>query len=151
MIEYFFCEKKYIFVHYNMNTKDNILKALSSYSPVIVEENINTLRRELEEQTAINQTLKDSDYDEKSALVSVFIEENESLVSEQLDRMRDIVNNLQSVIADNHELEQNEDVYTEVVGSEESVNLANKISELKTLKNTALTFLESAGVNLTLK
>ena len=134
-----------------METKDNILKAMTSYNQVVVEENINTLRRELEEQTAINQTLKDSDYDEKSALVSVFIEENESLVSEQLDRMRDIVNNLQTVLADNQELEQNEDVYTEIVGSEQCMNLANKISELKTLKNTAMTFLESAGVNLTLK
>lgn len=134
-----------------METKDNILKSMSSYNHVTVEENLNTLRRELEEQTAINQTLKDGDFDEKSELVTVFVEENESLVGEQLERMRELVQSLQTVLVENQELEQNEDVYTEVVHSDKSIDLSNKISELKTLKNTALTFLESAGVHLTLK
>ena len=124
---------------------------MSSYNPVTVEENLNTLRRELEEQNSINQTLKDEDFDQKSEMVTAFIEEHDTLVNEQLEKMRELVNSLQAVLTENQDLERNEDVYTEVVHSEKSIDIANKISELKTLKNTALTFLESAGVSLTLK
>lgn len=133
-----------------MESKNNILKSMSSYNSTNMEAAILTLKKELEQQKNINETLKDKDLKKKAKEVTDFIARNEGEIDEQIQRLTEIVNDLKKVVNENTKLEKNKEIYSETVKSDKAVLIAQKINTLKEIKKNALIFLENAGIDLQL-
>tara|TARA_B100001057_G_C22862589_1_gene955172 strand:+ start:3704 stop:4114 length:411 start_codon:yes stop_codon:yes gene_type:complete len=130
-----------------MESKNNILKSMSSYNSTNMEAAILTLKKELEQQKNINETLKDKDLKKKAKEVTDFIARNEGEIDDQIQRLTEIVNDLKRVVNENTKLEKNKEIYSETVKSDKAVLIAQKINNLKEIKKKALIFLENAGID----
>lgn len=130
-----------------MESKNNILKSMSSYNSTNMEAAILTLKKELEQQKNINETLKDKDLKKKAKEVTDFIARNEGEIDDQIQRLTEIVNELKRVVNENTKLEKNKEIYSETVKSDKAVLIAQKINNLKEIKKKALIFLENAGID----
>ncbi len=130
-----------------MESKSNILKSMSSYNSTNMEAAILTLKKELEQQKNINETLKDKDLKKKAKEVTDFIARNEGEIDDQIQRLTEIVNDLKRVVNENTKLEKNKEIYSETVKSDKAVLIAQKINNLKEIKKKALIFLENAGID----
>ena len=56
-----------------MESKNNILKSMSSYNSTNMEAAILTLKKELEQQKNINETLKDKDLKKKQKKLQILL------------------------------------------------------------------------------
>lgn len=129
-----------------MTTENSILKTIPTYDSNRIEETILSFKRELKEQKEVNKALKDENYEQKSVDITNFIQRNGGQIDDQLNRLATVVDDLKKIVNENLKLEDNEELYTDVVKSDEAIAIANKLQQLKILKKTALTFLENAGI-----
>lgn len=125
---------------------NNILKGMVSYDSNKIEETILNLNQELKEQQQINTVLKDKDFEKKSKKVLDFIERNDGEITDQIYRLAEVVSSLKKVVKENSELDEVKEDYEELVNSDKSVEVANKLQELKKIKKSAMLFLEKSGI-----
>ena len=125
---------------------NNILKGMVSYDSDKIEETILNLNQELKEQQQINTVLKDKDFEKKSKKVLDFIERNDGEITDQIYRLAEVVSNLKKVVKENSELDEVKEDYEDLVNSDKSVEVANKLQELKKIKKSAMLFLEKSGI-----
>jgi len=125
---------------------NNILKGMVSYDSDKIEETILNLNQELKEQQQINTVLKDKDFEKKSKKVLDFIERNDGEITDQIYRLAEVVKNLKKIVNENSNLEEVKENYDELVNSDKSVEVANKLQELKKIKKSAMLFLEKSGI-----
>lgn len=129
-----------------MDQKPNILSVLPTYSRTSIEGTIIELKRELKEQRQVNQMLKENDYEDKAQDIKNFVERNERDLDDQLFRLNEVVMEIKAIVSENNALEVNEAKYENVVKSENSQRVAEKLLKLKALKKEALIFLEESGI-----
>ena len=130
-----------------LDDENNILKMMSTYNSTNVESVILTLKKELEQQIKINNTLTDKNFEEKSQEITDFIARNEGQIDDQIGRLSDIVNSLREMVINNNKLEENAELYTETVKSDKAVLVSKKITQLKNLKKEIFLFLENSGID----
>ena len=75
-----------------------------------------------------------------------FIARNDGEITNQIQRLASIVTNLKAVVKENGELEKDKEEYNEIMNSDMSFDIVDKLNELK--KSTLL-FLENSGITLT--
>ena len=126
----------------------NIVKSVPTYNKNKVETTIRELKRELTEQKGINAILKSEQHEEKGKQIHDFIQRNEGEITDQISRLTVIIEDLKSVIKENAELSNTEEKYDELIKSDHSIRVANKIATLKELKKDAIDFLEDAGITV---
>ena len=130
-----------------LDDENNILKMMSTYNSTNAESVILTLKKELEQQIKINNTLTDKNFEEKSQEITDFIARNEGQIDDQIGRLSDIVNSLREMVINNNKLEENAELYTETVKSDKAVLVSKKITQLKNLKKEIFLFLENSGID----
>lgn len=130
-----------------LDDENNILKMMSTYNSTNAESVILTLKKELEQQRKINNTLTDKNFEEKSQEITDFIARNEGQIDDQIGRLSDIVNSLREMVINNNKLEENAELYTETVKSDKAVLVSKKITQLKNLKRDIFLFLENSGID----
>lgn len=130
-----------------LDDENNILKMMSTYNSTDAESVILTLKKELEQQRKINNTLTDKNFEEKSQEITDFIARNEGQIDDQISRLSDIVNNLKEMVINNNKLEENAELYSETVKSDKAVLVSKKITQLKNLKKEIFLFLENSGID----
>tara|TARA_B100000424_G_scaffold265480_1_gene255171 strand:+ start:579 stop:983 length:405 start_codon:yes stop_codon:yes gene_type:complete len=131
-----------------MNTEipTNIIDQISSYNSNDLENYIYNLNNQLKEQLTINKLLKSEDYKKNISDITNFIERNESEIDDQSNRLNEIIKELKDVINSNKNLEKLEDKYDDLLNSEDANRVANKLRDIKKMKEDIKFFLIDSGL-----
>tara|TARA_Y100000768_G_scaffold381229_1_gene359580 strand:+ start:679 stop:1083 length:405 start_codon:yes stop_codon:yes gene_type:complete len=131
-----------------MNTEipTNIIDQISSYNSNDLENYIYNLNNQLKEQLTINKLLKSEDYKKNINEINNFIERNESEIDDQSNRLNEIIKELKDVINSNKNLEKLEDKYDDLLNSEDANRVANKLRDIKKMKEDIKFFLIDSGL-----
>jgi len=131
-----------------MNTEipTNIIDQISSYNSNNLENYIYNLNNQLKEQLTINKLLKSEDYKKNISDITNFIERNESEIDDQSNRLNEIIKELKDVINSNKNLEKLEDKYDELLNSDKANRVANKLRDIKRMKQDIKFFLIDSGL-----
>ena len=119
--------------HYNMKNNDDLIEELTE---------------EVNEQEDYNLILKDKNIEENNTVLKKFIENNEDKINQQYTMIKDLSKKLKNLIIENNSLEENEKEYTDLLMSEKSIDIANKINELKDIKKDLKIFLKKNKIIL---
>lgn len=130
----------------NTNPSTNIIDQIASYNSTNLENLIYNLSRELKEQKDINQLLKTDDDEGNIKKIKDFIAINEGQINDQSDRLDKVILDLKNTINENKRLEQIEDKYEEVLKSEEANRVAEKLRDIKKMKENINIFLADRGI-----
>jgi hypothetical protein len=130
-----------------MNQNDtNILDQIASYNSNTLESYIYSLKRELKEQKELNNLLKNEDYEGNIKKIKDFISINDSQIDDQMKRLITIITEIKGVVNENKILEKTEDRYDELLNSPEANSVANKLREIKKMKESINHFLLEEGI-----
>ena len=129
------------------NTKPaEILAQLPSYSNTGVNDFIRDLESEVDDQKRINTMLKDEGYKQHIGSIKKFIKNNKEGITEQLDRLLVTCEYLKGVISENDKLVESKKEFTDLIQSDECLDLANKLRQIKSIKQTMRGFLKEKGL-----
>lgn len=129
-------------------TNSNILQQLASYNSEGVDEYLSNLNNVFGEQTKLNEVLKNKNHDENIASVQNFISRNKNQIEFQLDEIKKITEKINAVCLENDNLENEKEEYAQLINSEECIDIANKLSEIKKIKENMKAFLLKKGIHL---
>ena len=124
----------------------NILDQITSYNSNSLESYIYGLKRELKEQKELNNLLKNEDHEGNIKKVNDFIAINNSQIDDQIQRLTGVISELKFVVEENKGLEKTENRYDELLNSSEANNVANKLREIKKMKENINHFLLEEGI-----
>lgn len=129
-------------------TKSNILEQLASYNSEGLDDYLSNLNNVLVEQTKLNEVLKNKNHDENITYVHNFISRNQNQIAYQLDEIKKITEKISAVCLENDSLENEKEEYSQLINSEECIDIANKLSEIKKNKENMKAFLLKKGIHL---
>jgi hypothetical protein len=130
------------------NTKSNILEQLASYNSNNLDNYLFDLKNVLSEQTNLNEILKNKNHDENIDYVKNFISINKSQIEYQLDEIKSITGRINDVCLENKNLENEKQEYITLINSDDCIDIANKLSEIKKTKENVKAFLLKKGIHL---
>jgi hypothetical protein len=135
----------------SINTvKPNILEQLASYNSDNLDDYLSTLNNVLLEQTKLNNILKQKNHDENISYVEDFISINKNQIEYQLDEVKKITDKIRAVCLENETVENEKEEYKQLINSQECIDIANKLSEIKKSKANMKDFLSLKGIHLSL-
>lgn len=129
-----------------MNKEQNILKTIPTYNSADVEQTIQFLKKQYEQQQSVQALLQEDDFDGKAQVVKDFVERNDIEISDQLERLTNVVENIKTIVKENEALESDQNEYNELMTDEKTVDVTKNLKKLTELKSEAMTFLERAGI-----
>jgi len=129
-----------------MNKEQNILKTIPAYNSADVEQTIQFLKKQYEQQQSVQTLLQENDFDGKAQVVKDFVERNDAEISDQLERLTNVVENIKTIVKENEALESDQNEYNELMTDEKTVDVTKNLKKLTELKSEAMTFLERAGI-----
>ena len=130
-----------------MNENDtNILDQITSYNSNTLEGYIYSLKRELKEQKELNNILKNEDYEGNIKKIKEFLSINNAQIDDQMSHLTNIITEIKDVVNENKKLEKAEDRYDELLNSSEANIIANKLREIKKMKESINHFLLEEGI-----
>jgi len=124
----------------------NILDQVASYNSNTLENYIYGLQRELKEQKELNNLLKNEDHEGNIKKIKDFISINNPQIDNQVTRLTRVISELKIIVEENKKLEKTEDRYDELLNSEEANKIANKLREIKKMKENINSFLLEEGI-----
>lgn len=124
----------------------NIVEQVAHYNSSDVNSYISNLERHLEEQNQLNEVLKVDVKPENIEAVETFISNNEPVIDEQLDVLKEMFTSLEKVTEENKQLVNVKEEYTELIESEDANRLAKKMRSIRKLKETINSFLVQNGI-----
>ena len=129
-------------------TKSNILEQLASYNSSDLDNNLINLNNILAEQTKLNDVLKNKNHDENISYVTNFISRNKNQIEYQLEEIKKITEKIEAICLDNEKIENEKEEYIQLINSENCIDIANKLSEIKKTKENMKAFLLKRGIYL---
>ena len=123
-----------------------ILEQLAGYKQNDTDEYLITLKKTLEELKELNLVLKNKDFTENITYVNNFISQNKEQVNWQLEEIKKLTKNIHDICLENKELENEKQEYKELIDSNHCIEMANKLSEIKKLKENMKFFLSKKGI-----
>ena len=129
-----------------MNKEQNILKTIPTYNSADVEQTIQFLKKQYEQQQSIQTLLQEDDFDGKTQIVKDFVERNEGEISDQLERLTTLVEDIKTIVKENEALESDQEEYNELMSDDKTAHVTHSLKKLSELKSEAMTFLERAGI-----
>ena len=128
------------------DNKTNILDQISSYSQSNTENLIYKLKDEYHSQLKLNKILKEEEHAENIEKIKNFIEINSGEIDNQLQNLKDITNQIKIIVEENNSLRKIGNKYNEVLDSPDCVEVADKLREIKKIKDDINSFLDSSGI-----
>lgn len=123
-----------------------ILEQLSSYNFNDTEEYLLSLKETFSNLKELNSILKNKDYNDNINYVKDFIAQNKNSVNHQLDEINSLTKNIYDICNENKELENEKQEYKDLINSSECIEIANKLSEIKKVKENLKFFLSKKGI-----
>lgn len=130
----------------NKNININILDQLTLYNSDELDVQLIKYKHLLNEQNKLNDALKNQNVEDNISFINNFISQNHNQISFQLDEIKKITSQLKKICLENEEIENREDEYKNLIKSPECINIANKLSEIKKLKEDINSFLDIRGI-----
>ena len=130
------------------NNKPNILEQLASYNSDNLDTYLSDLNSILFQQTELNDILKNKNHNDNIEYVKNFISRNKNQIVYQLDEINKITEKISAVCLENEKLEKEKEEYKELINSNECIDIANKLSEIKKTKENMKAFLLKRGIYL---
>lgn len=124
----------------------SILEQLSNYNYDDIEEYIISLNSTLNNFKELNNILKNKDYKDNINYVNNFLAKNNKSINFQLDEINRLTKNIYDVCNENKELENEKEEYKDLINSHECIEIANKLSEIKKVKENLKFFLSKKGI-----
>jgi flagellin-specific chaperone FliS len=124
----------------------NILDQIASYNSNNINQYIQTLKQELKEQKQLTKVLQENNSEDNIEQIESFIKRNDGEITDQVDKLENIINELKDVVNENEILKNQDDAYEQILNSENCNKLAEKLRTIKTLKHTISAFLLERGI-----
>jgi len=123
-----------------------ILSDIESYSQSDTIDFIYMLKETLSKQEELNNILNSKKYLEKTEQITNFVRQNDAEVDAQLTVVSDLVIKLKTVSSDNDRLLENEKQHIELLDSDISIIMSEKLIKIRSLKSEILSFLSKQGI-----
>ncbi len=123
-----------------------ILEQLSSYNFDDTEEYLISLKNTYKDLEGLNNILKNKDYNDNISYVKDFISQNKQSINFQLEEINKLTKKINDICLENKELENEKEEYKELINSGECIEIANKLSEIKKVKENMKFFLSKKGI-----
>ena len=123
-----------------------ILEQLSSYNFDDTEEYLISLKNTYKDLEGLNNILKNKDYNDNISYVKDFISQNKQSINFQLEEINKLTKKINEICLENKELENEKEEYKELINSGECIEIANKLSEIKKVKENMKFFLSKKGI-----
>ena len=128
----------------------NIMEQMVSYDSDVMDTMIEQLNEDIAEQSHINEILKTANYDDNISEIEHFIADNKINISRQVTKLENSFITLKNIVDENNNLKNDQKEYDEIVNNDEVIRVAEDIRKLKSLKNSALLFLQQNGIHVKL-
>lgn len=124
----------------------NIVEQVAHYNSSDVNSYISNLEKQLEEQKQLNEVLKAEVKPENIEAIETFISDNEHVIDEQLEVLKETFASLEEVVEENKQLVHVKEEYTSLIESEDANRVAKKMRSIRKLKETVNSFLVKNGI-----
>lgn len=125
--------------------KSSILSQIEDYKFDVIESNIDLFRKELNRQNAINSKLSDNTQNIIENC-SIFVENNSDIINKQLQELKDLDTNLKEIILQNNQKEELNNELNELVNSQQCIQLADNMKEIRNTTESIMNFLEKQNI-----
>ena len=124
----------------------NILEQLASYNKEDINSLIDTLQTQLHEQKQLNTVLNKENAEEDLDILTNFLDQNKDVINKQEIQLANIVNELKSVVNNNREKLEEKTKLTELVDNTDTKEIAIKLRNIRSLKESIKSFLLKNGI-----
>ena len=124
----------------------DILDQLASYNKEDLTIFINDMNKKLDEQRQLNKVLTSENVQDNIQHIQNFLDENVDDIMTQVDELSSIKDALIKIVKENKALRQEEEDLQSLVDTEECIQIANKLRDVKSLKNSLHSFLLQQGI-----
>ena len=128
------------------NSKNNIVNQLPAYNIEETDYFIKNLEIEYEQQKTLNSILKKNDTSKEIEKIKKFIDDNNSNIDVQLDKLINLSKELENIVLENKELQENNDELKKITNSEKYNQIAKKLKSIKKTKENIKDFLGQNGI-----
>lgn len=129
-----------------LDSNTDIMKQLPSYNMNETDYFIRNLETELDQQKTLKLVLENKNFDEQIKDIKSFVKENSHKIDEQLDNLKNVSANIQTIVNENKKLQDEKTELNDILNSVEYCDIANKLREIKTEKEKIKIFLEKNGI-----
>ena len=130
----------------NNDAEPIILDQIANYNFQELEKNITLYKKYLNNQLALNRTLKNKNTTEIKLSLENFINSRSSIIDDQYKELFALKNDLIKITDENTILEKENEELNEFMNTSEMKKLANKLGEIENIQIEISNFLERNGV-----
>ena len=130
----------------NNDAEPIILDQIANYNFQELEKNIALYKKYLNNQLALNRTLKNKNTTEIKLSLENFINSRSSIIDDQYKELFALKNDLIKITDENTILEKENEELNEFMNTSEMKKLANKLGEIENKQKEISNFLVSKGV-----
>lgn len=130
----------------NNNVEPIILDQIANYNYQELEKNIASYKKYLNNQLALNRTLKNKNTSEIKLSMENFIDSRSSIIDEQYNELSLLKNELMKITNENTHLERENEELDLFMKTPQMKELANKLGEIENIQIEITDFLERNGV-----
>ena len=130
----------------NKNVEPIILDQIANYNYQELEKNIASYKKYLNNQLALNRTLKNKNTSEIKLSMENFIDSRSSIIDEQYNELSLLKNELMKITNENTHLERENEELDLFMKTPQMKELANKLGEIENIQIEITDFLERNGV-----
>lgn len=124
----------------------DLMEQLASYNKEDMKMFIDSMKQELNEQQQLNAVLHSENIQTDIEYLNAFLEENMEDMMNQVDELKSVKADLEAVIKDNKEMNAKEEDLQSLMDSEECRKIAEKLRDLKGMKQALKSFLVQQGI-----
>lgn len=128
------------------NNKNNIVNQLPAYNIEDTDYFIKNLETECEQQKTLNLILKKKETAKEIDDIKKFIDNNNSNIDKQLEKLINISDELKTVILENKQLQEANNELKNLTNSKKYNDVANKLKSIKKTKEDIKNFLGKNGI-----
>jgi len=130
----------------NNNVEPIILDQIANYNFQELEKNIAQYKKYLNNQSALNRTLKNKNTSEIKLSLENFIDSRSSIIDKQYKELFALKGDLMKISNENTELESENEELDLFMKTPQMKELANKLGEIENIQIEITDFLERNGV-----
>jgi hypothetical protein len=124
----------------------DLMEQLASYNKEDMKMFIDSMKQELHEQQQLNAVLHSENIQTDIEYLNAFLEENMEDMMNQVDDLKSVKADLEAVVKDNKEMKAKEEDLQSLMDSEECNRVAEKLRDLKGMKQALKSFLVQQGI-----
>lgn len=119
---------------------------MQTYNPVATDQSISQFNVELEEEVTLNNKLKELGTDAKIAEATKFVGDNGDKIKTQYEAIEKLDQDLRTLVKENKTLQEQDEAFNTLINSEEYLELASMMKDLKSKITSLDSFLVENGV-----